>query len=432
MLVSDGGGGMGIPPGDPGALRAAAASLKAAASAAHSVSGQIKGTAGSLGAAEWNGVGEASFQAAAQRYHGHLDTLTQGYQTVSTALSAYATALDAAQNQARHANTLEANAQSTAAQSFTRLGNQQPPAHATAAEQTAFQSSQARAYQAVNDTLNTDLAYANNLRQQAFIAAHQAAVAAAGQVDVVIGALGPLVVPPPSLITKLADYNDKAGWILNAWGLVGATITSDKTFSWMKANTAFKAASEIEDARFWAWDEGAGGWFAWEEARKGANGAFKLAAEAKNELQESVVPAAGDWSVMSSLGRLGLGAGMASDVITFISPSASFGPDNLLGGNTDRVMAGLNFTASGLALGDSVGWALAGTAMAIPGVDVAVGVVLVGTSVYFAGEFVYQHWDDITHAASAAAGWVGHEAGSLYNGAKSLVNGAGSLISSII
>ncbi len=116
---------------------------------------------------------------------------------------------------------------------------------------------------------------------------------------------------------------------------------------------------------------------------------------------------------MAVLGKAGLGLGMASDVITFAAPTPSFGPGGILGGNTDRGMAAANFAASGLALGSSLDIGLATTAMAIPGVDVVVGGVLIGTAAYFAGEFVYQHWGNITHAVdgalNAAGSWAGHE-----------------------
>lgn len=99
------------------------------------------------------------------------------------------------------------------------------------------------------------------------------------------------------------------------------------------------------------------------------------------------------------------------------TPTPSFGPDGLLGGNTDRVMAGLNFTASGLALGGSLGIdAAAGVVAIIPGGQVVVGGVLIGTAAYFAGEFVYQHWGTIAglgadawHGIDSAGSWAGHQ-----------------------
>jgi hypothetical protein len=70
-------------------------------------------------------------------------------------------------------------------------------------------------------------------------------------------------------------------------------------------------------------------------------------------------------------------------------------------------MAAANLAASGLALGASMDVGLATAALALPFATPIVGAVLVGTSLYFGGEFVYQHWDDITGAASTATHAVG-------------------------
>jgi hypothetical protein len=48
-------------------------------------------------------------------------------------------------------------------------------------------------------------------------------------------------------------------------------------------------------------------------------------------------------------------------------------------------------------------------ALAIPGVDVVAAGVLIGTTAYFAGEYVYQHWGDITHAVNDVGSWAGNE-----------------------
>jgi hypothetical protein len=66
--------------------------------------------------------------------------------------------------------------------------------------------------------------------------------------------------------------------------------------------------------------------------------------------------------------------------------------------------------------------------MAIPGVDVVVGGVVIGTAAYFAGEFVYQHWGDITGGIEAAGSWLGNEATSLGNSIGSGLSSAGSWI----
>ena len=144
------------------------------------------------------------------------------------------------------------------------------------------------------------------------------------------------------------------------------------------------------------------------------NGAFATRRAANAGLIDAIRPAGSDWGVMGVLGKAGLGLGMASDLVTMVAPSPSFGPDGLLGGNTDRGLAAANLAASGLALGSTMDLGLATAAMAIPGVDIVVGGVLIGTAAYFAGEFVYQHFGhDISQGIEAAGSWAGQEVTSL-------------------
>jgi hypothetical protein len=184
----------------------------------------------------------------------------------------------------------------------------------------------------------------------------------------------------------------------------------------------------VEDSAFWSWYEGSGSAFDWYPARDAYNAAAHDATAAEGDLRGAIAPAADDASIMARLGKVGLGLAMASDVVTMWKPPESFGPGGIFGGNTDRVMAGLNFAASGLALGDSLGIGLAGAAMAIPGVDVVVGAVLIGTAAYFAGTFVYQHWGDISHGIAEAGSWLGHEAASLGSDIGNGVQQAGSWV----
>lgn len=103
-----------------------------------------------------------------------------------------------------------------------------------------------------------------------------------------------------------------------------------------------------------------------------------------------------------------LGAGIASDIYSEFRPSDAFGSS---GEVLDRVSSGLNITASGLALGDAADIGAATLLMGVPGVDVVVGGVLIGTAAYATAELVWQHygndikhgWHDAEHVASS--GW---------------------------
>ena len=211
------------------------------------------------------------------------------------------------------------------------------------------------------------------------------------------------------LVTDFADWNDKAGWGLNSWGAFGAVLTLRAEASYGGAAAKLSSASAAEDEAFWKWYSREGSYFDWQPKATAYNAAASGATDALKDLRESIVPGKG---LMGTLGKVGLVAGIGSDIVTEIAPSKSFGPDGLLGGNTDRVMAGANMAASGLALGGSMEIGAATTLLAVPGVDVVVGGVLVGTAVYFGGEFVYRHWSGIEHGVSSAADTAGHALGS--------------------
>jgi hypothetical protein len=223
-----------------------------------------------------------------------------------------------------------------------------------------------------------------------------------------------------TVINALATGNNWAGPLLNGWGAFGAVVLTKKGEVYLEAQADLGKATDTYDAAIDAVMSKQGffssGFY---NAQDAFNAAQDANAKALTEFQDAIRPAVGDPGVMALLGKVGLGVGMASDVITFIDPSPSFGPDGLLGGNMDRGMAAANFAASGLALGSSLDVGLATTAMAIPGVDVVVGGVLIGTAAYFAGEYVYQHWGDITNAVNdslnAVGSWASHEVDSFTN-----------------
>jgi hypothetical protein len=232
--------------------------------------------------------------------------------------------------------------------------------------------------------------------------------------------------PWQDMLDRLADWNDKAGWGLNAWGAFGAVVMTKAEVVYLEAQAGLGKA-------IGTFDEAVGavmadkGFFSsnYYGAVNDLNGAFVARRAANGELLDAIRPAGSDWGALGVLGKAGLGLGMASDVVTMAAPTPSFGPDHLLGGNTDRAMAAANFAASGVALGSTMDIGLATAAMAIPGVDVVVGAVLIGTAAYFAGEYVYQHWDTISHGVGTAVNWVGHEGDELGHETKSLLSGAG-------
>jgi hypothetical protein len=463
MMIANDGGGTGLflspvpePPGDPAALSRGAATYTAAHGELERDRATLSSTAGQATGTTWRGAGAAGFVAAAEELASAYALTSSALAQGATALRGYAADLAAAKETARRANAAigEANslasalltaqsaaegAQSAAdgaSQAATSAQAQAAAAPHSPTAQVAADSARSAANEAASaaqeawnrvTTLSGQyeaarshaLTLAGEARTQASLAASKASAGFEAAVANLFGVNprpargGAHGVPGggltwPQVVSNLAKWNDRAGWALNSWGAFGAFVTGRKELGYLDASSTLRSAYEAEDEAFWKFYSREGSYFDWapkmaayNAAADGAKGAFK-------DLRESITPGEG---VMGVVGRFGLAAGIGSDIVTEISPNKSFGPDGLLGGNTDRVMAGLNIGASGLALGDSFGIGAASAAMAIPGVDVVVGGVLVGTAVYAGGEFVYQHWHGIEHGISSAASWVGHELG---------------------
>lgn len=463
MIRSDGGGaGLFLspvpePPGDPAALSRGAATYTAAHGELERNRATLTNAAGQAGGPAWSGAGAAGFVTAAEELAAAYALTSSALAQGASTLRAYASDLAAAKETARRANAAIAetnslatallnaesaagNAQSAAdgaAQAAVNAEAQAAAAPHSATARVAADSARSAANEAqsaaqdawnrvnaLSGQYDAARSHALSLAGQARAQASQAAAKASAGFEAATADLfgvkprpargGAHGVPGggltwPEVVSNLAKWNDTAGWALNSWGAFGAFVTGRKELGYLGASSTLRSAYAAEDEAFWKFYGREGSYFDWAPKMRAYNTAADGARDALKELRGSITPEAR--SAMGVVGRIGLVAGIGSDVITEISPNKSFGPDGLLGGNTDRVMAGLNIGASGLALGDSFGIAAASTAMAIPGVDVVVGGVLVGTAVYAGGEFVYQHWHGIEHGISSAVSWVGHELG---------------------
>jgi hypothetical protein len=141
------------------------------------------------------------------------------------------------------------------------------------------------------------------------------------------------------------------------------------------------------------------------EADEGIAG--KALVQAKEDLEESL---GGTEGFVGKFGAGMYGLAMVSDLYSEWRPSNAFGST---GEVLDRVSSGLNFAASGLALGDMASFGVASALMAVPGVDVVVGGVLIGTAVYATAEDVWQHRRGIEHAFHDVEHWAS-DIGSLF------------------
>jgi hypothetical protein len=473
MLPSDGGDGLflspiPVPPGDPAALSHAAGTYASAQGQINRDRTALASAACQASGTSWQGTGAAGYISATNDLVATYALTSAALAKGATTLRAYAADLAGAQATARQANAAIATsnaaatkllaAQATADQSqaaATDAARTSTTADATAAASPHSPSAKVTANQAktaatsAQSTADADQGRVNTLSAayeadhsraltlctQAQEQATQAGTKAAASFNAAsTGLMGKTPTPVrggaqgvpggsaetewQKIIDVTAGWNDKAGWGLNSWGAFGAVVMTKAEVVYLETQADLgKAIGTFDDAVDAVMaDKGffSSGYY---PAVDGLNGAFVARRAANAGLLDAIRPAGSDWGALGVLGKAGLGLGMASDAVTMIHPSPSFGPDGLLGGNTDRGIAAANFAASGLALGSTMDIGLASAAMAIPGVDVVVGAVLVGTAAYFAGEFVYQHWGAISHGVEHAASWAGHEANSLVDDA---------------
>jgi hypothetical protein len=466
MFPSDGGGSLflspiPVPPGDPGSLSGAAGKYTAAHGEIVRQQALLKGAAGQAAGAAWTGVGAANYEAATTDLVAVYGLTAAALAKGATALKTFSSDLSSAQKAAHQANTAVAtsnaaaraylSAQSAAEQAQTEADDA-TTASTTAANHANANPHSAPARQAADTAQTTandkqssataasgrasallsqyeaDYSRAVTLCTQAQTEAHQAVTKAgtafnAATTDLmgksakpVPGGAKPVPGGSPwtATIDALATGNNWAGPLLNGWGAFGAVVLTKAGTTYLEAQADLGKAADTYDTAIDAVLSKQGffssGFYNAQDAYNAAAGANS---KAFTGLQDAIRPAVDDPGLMALVGKAGLGVGMLSDGITLVAPSPSFGPGGVLGGNTDRGLAAANLAASGLALGSSLDVGLATTAMAIPGVDVVVGGVLIGTAAYFAGEYVYQHWGGITHAVdgalNAAGSWAGHE-----------------------
>jgi hypothetical protein len=476
MLIGDSGGGLflspvEVPPGDPGALAHAAGTYTAAHGEIDRSHATLTGAAGLAGGPSWTGTGAASYVTATTELASVYALTAAALARGATALKAYSTDLHQAQQTAHQANAAVSRsnslasayltAQATARQSAQAASdasdasttadthaaaNPHSPSARTAAEhaRTAASDAQSTATadaqraSAASNAYSAAYSHAVSLCSAATQQARHASTKAAAAFDAATtelsgqsakpaaaGARGvPGGGPWQTVLKHLAVWNGDAGWGLNAWGAFGAVLISQAEVTYLEAQAGLGRAVDTFDGAVDGLIAGKGffstGYY---DAVDGLTGAFGARRLANTELLNSIRPAVDDTGALAKFSRFGLVAGMASDVVTLVKPGQSYGPDGLLGGNTDRGVAAANLAASGLALGSSMDIGLATAAMAIPGVDVVVGGVLIGTAAYFAGEFVYQHFGHtIAHGLDTAGSWIGHEGSSIGHDAKKVLS----------
>ena len=474
-----------IPQGDPAELSHAAGTYTAAQGEINRGHAALTGAAGQAGGLSWTGTGAAGYLAAttdlAAAYAVTAAALARG----ATTLRAYSASLATAKATAHQANAavaasnaaasayLSAQADAQSAQSASDDATQASStadAHATANPHSAQAASAAQqARSAASDATSAATAAANrasalagqyqadharavSLCAKATQEAKQAAIRAAAGFDAAANELmGKSGKPVPggahgdpgggvwdTVVDEIFLWNNKPGIqaALNGWGAFGAVVLGRAEVGTLEASAATGRALGSWGSTFDAIQRGETGWFSspiykqWEDVI----GATRAEKAAWTKFLNAFAPKPGDYGFGANFARAGLGVAMISDVLTEWKPGPSFGPGGMFGGNAARAVAGVNFAASGIALGSSLGYAWAAGALAIiPGGQLVVGGVLIATSLYFAGAFVYQHWNDVVswskdawHGIEDANNWANNELNKLGSG---IVNEGGKLAS---
>jgi len=417
-------------PGDPAGIRASAARVSAAGDTVRFQSRLLRAVS-TGGTSAWRGPAAAAFRSLADGLDPDLQTMVIAHRDAAAALDAFAAELEAFQasaqlllGQARQALRESSEAGSriaavlpqldAAAIDYNEAASTPPPVgpHAMgpvpdpaleaasgrlAALRGELATAQLQAHQA-HQAHQEACRRAAALHAQATVAAERCAA----RLRQASGGAGRLI----------ARANDWASGPLTAWGAWGAFVTSRDGLLWAGAAAAAENAKMAFQQAMFAFADGTSGWLALVRASTKAKAAEGAADAAEQTFDGDVFPgSAGDVSSLATnLGRVGLGLGMAADAATMVDPGPAFGPGHGFGGEWARGVSAANFAASGVALGASMSGEFAAVLLDVPFVNVVVAAVLVGTAVYFTGEFIYQHWDTIADAVDDAGRWAGRVA----------------------
>jgi uncharacterized protein YukE len=412
----DGGGGTGFayPQGDPGALNAAADALSSVAGVFRDGAGQVAGAAQAV-SGNWTGSAEQAFQAAVGSVKSGLESMAGYHQSAAAALRDYATALSAAQSAAAKAASTYSEASTRYDSTIAQLRSD-PPKGASASLTADRIASDAAdqlngAYTSACNGCDLAVSDANHAAQIATARLNQAADGARD--------------------TSLHSFVDLMGGPGTALGALGVTMQLKDGVSMVQLVKAlysrdFDTLEKIDPGK-WATDV---------EKVVQANGVDSYEAlvaqykygediwhDSLTTLAEDAAPVGrvpeGLAGVFDVVGKVGMVAGVLSDGAIILDPQSS---------GTDKVMAGVNLGGIGMAatgtdvvagaLGDA---ALEGAAAFIPGVG---EVLVLGTTAYFAGEFIKDHWGTICKWTDDTGHFIGSVASGAYDTAKGFVSGA--------
>lgn len=430
-MILDGGGGSSFsyPQGDPGGIDSAANALSEAASRFSGAAGQLRAQ-GSAVLESWSGFAANEFSMCVSSVSSGLDSLGGHHQDAADALRTYATALREAQAAATQAATGYGQAVDHFNTTMTGL-SAKPPSGPGAGSQVLLAEINA------NDQLNAAYGTAASGANHACSDATHAAQACAAKLSQIATDMEE---------TALHKFLALMGGPGTAFGLLGVESQTQTALKLTKVVSALRAGnwSYLKTLDPKAYDEleavaGKYGENSSEALRaklayqeKVGDDAVEDVAKATTGLGEVPKGLAGAFDIV---GKVGVGLNVITDVGTVADSQST---------PSDRVMAGANLVGLGLAATktgvgkaalnlltdaapdlitmDSVGaW--------VPGVG---EVLVAGTTLYFAGEFIYQNWGTISHWADDVGNFASQTFESEVQGDEQLVkdglNTAGTLI----
>jgi len=446
-----------IPPGDPSGLASSGRTYAALANSARTSANQLSNQATTV---DWQGSGADAYRAKveskATAYHriqaamelgsvvymtyshdlAHAQAVARQAQGITDEANSTASSMLQAQGTANQAASQAQAANQALPQAITAAAAPNAPASAqTAVQQAVTQSDQASlsAYQAaahaqaLSDTYSSQAGRAQSLAAEAEGLATAAAAKATGGFGRVAGMVAALVNGKDhgGLAETMDKLNTKLGYGLSPWALLTAPPALWAAARYRGALSDFRTApariagmstrleinAQLDDALLGA---GAGNYWRSLKAPLGAKYLKDLSANLVNKRTGfAELGGLGDSGLAKGAGRLFGFAGIGSDIATMVAPgSHSLGEDI-----ANRGMAFGNAMGTGAVMLGADGTAALATAA---GIDAAVGwvpvagqAVMIGTGLYLAGDWAYNHvkaFHNFVNSTGHALSSAGHDA----------------------
>jgi len=389
MFLGDGGG-FEVPQGDPGALSASAGRLRAVGDTLRHAAGSVRSQA-LVVADSWSGPAASSFDSGAGSVVSGLRRMASYHDDAAGAIDTYARALADAQHRANQAILGYQRAVDDYWAAMAQLAAAPTTTAAARAAQAGAEAGAGADLQAAYMTTSTTCAHAvADAAHAATACAHRLSDLASGARDIAFH--------------KFLSLLGGPGTALGALGVLTQIRSADKMWGLLRdmGTGNWENLAKVDPAEYQK---------VLDVARQyGPDSSEALAAQLRYEAQvadeawsgvisaavpANAVPSGTLAATFDVLGKVGLVTAVVGDVGTLIDGRSS---------GLDKAMAGANLAGVGMvgAGTDAAATVLGANAVAdwVPGVG---EVVIAGTAVYFAQEWVRAHWGDIKRWASDGA-----------------------------